>query len=355
MPLAIQCPGCAARLTVADAAAGTVAKCPKCGTAMTVPATAPPPSRPSLRLKTPPPQPSPIEDDEPPRPARRRRVEDEDDRPARRRARDEEDDDEDDRPVRRKRKAKPSGPPVWVFVAAGVGALVLLAAVGVATYLLTDRTTTPGDGKPTIVRPGEGGGLLGTAAPAGWSEVRDAEGGYRVYMPGTASKINFSHVAAANAAQGTTGLSGYTCVVPLSDPRTGPPLTVQIRVISLTPSPDKIPGTSAEQLYEAVKGRHPVMETFEDVLEKRPVTLGGKPGLLVVTKKKARRTGVADDPNVPDWARQQERDHEAKEAAARKLHYVTTDGKRVVFVEVEAPADPDPAMLKTLTESFQFV
>ncbi|MFO0852723.1 MAG: hypothetical protein U0871_29795 [Gemmataceae bacterium] len=353
MPLAVQCPGCAARLTVADAAAGTVAKCPKCGTAMTVPATAPRPSRPSLRLKTPPPQPSPIADDEPPRPARRRRAEDEDDdRPARR-PRDE--DDEDDRPVRRKRRAKPSGPPVWVFVAAGVGALVLLAAGGVVAYLLTDRGGN-GGGQPAVIRPGEGGGLLGTVAPAGWAEVRDARGGFRLYMPGTATQVDYSRVAADNAASGVTEIVGYGSLRP-DAPGSGEGLRVEI--LSQVPPPGTAAGTTPDELFDRMFGKGGATLHFNEVVEKKPVTLGGKPGLMVTIKPKPRpNTRPARDPNEPDWIKEIDKEEDAREAkrlAGRVVHLFTHDGKRTYRIKVESPGEPDPAMLKTLIESFQLI
>jgi hypothetical protein len=70
----------------------------------------------------------------PRRPPRGRRVPDDDDRPRRRRRRDDREDESDDGP--RRRRARQGGVPVWVWLAVGGGALLLLGMCAVGGLIV---------------------------------------------------------------------------------------------------------------------------------------------------------------------------------------------------------------------------
>jgi hypothetical protein len=106
MPISVQCPGCSAKLNAPDAAAGKRVKCPKCQTAVPIPAADPieaaevvdDPSPPPARRK---PEPGDEPDGRPEK--KSSQWEDDDDRPKRKSRRDD-DDGEDDRPKKRSRR-----------------------------------------------------------------------------------------------------------------------------------------------------------------------------------------------------------------------------------------------------------
>lgn len=116
MPIAVQCPGCNAKLNAPDAAAGKRLKCPKCAGAITVPALAPAPA-PSFEVvdeTEPPPAPPAVEkprraepDDEAPPPrSKRAEPDDEDDEaPRNKQRRDDDEDADDEAPLAKKRRA----------------------------------------------------------------------------------------------------------------------------------------------------------------------------------------------------------------------------------------------------------
>ena len=178
--IVVDCPGCPAKLSAPETAAGKQIRCPKCGAVATVPALvqaeevpvvdgtlAPPPK---LR-----PKPVPVdddEDDERPR-ARGRRAEDddeEDERPrkkTRRRAADDDDDDDDDPPPR-KRRRKSGGVSAGIIVLAVVGGLLLVCGIGFGIYALTGKNS------PFAKR---------TPVPAGWKEFSYPQDRFKAYFP----------------------------------------------------------------------------------------------------------------------------------------------------------------------------
>jgi predicted Zn finger-like uncharacterized protein len=133
MPIRIECPGCQASYAVADDLRGKKIRCRKCQAVVAVGGAARPASSEATQARPP--------ARRGPAPAARRR-DDEDDRPRRRR----DDDDENDRPRRRRRPdddEERSGTSPLVWVGAGVGGLVVVAAVVVIVWLNSGTKLPP--------------------------------------------------------------------------------------------------------------------------------------------------------------------------------------------------------------------
>ncbi|VTR91271.1 unnamed protein product [Gemmata massiliana] len=176
--IVVDCPGCPAKLSAPETAAGKQIRCPKCGAVATVPALvqaeevsvvdgtlAPPPPKPR-------PKPVPVDDDEDserPR-TRARRAEDddeEDERPRKKKRRRAADDDDDDPPPR-KRRRKSGGVSAGIIVLAVVGGLLLVCGIGFGIYALT--------GKNSLF-------AKKTPVPAGWKEFSYPQDGFKAYFP----------------------------------------------------------------------------------------------------------------------------------------------------------------------------
>jgi len=203
MPITILCPGCSARITAPDKAAGRTVKCPKCQAPMTVPnpaddagfeivdeEPAPPPPVPVKAVAKPiaatPIKATPVT-------AKRKAAaideeEEEFDRPKSKRRRDDDDDGENDRPRRKGRKAaKKGGFPLWIPL---VGGGVLLIAVAVVLFLFVFNKQDAGSGSGGgggggSRETGGGGGGSGnpqTGPPAGFSKITVSD--FSVFLPG---------------------------------------------------------------------------------------------------------------------------------------------------------------------------
>ena len=214
MPIAVVCPGCGAKLSAPDAAAGKKVKCPKpnCGTAITVPKpqadfevvedespAKPAPTKPKKavaevdddddapKVKKKPARAEADEEDEDEKPKKKRAAADEDDeeRPAKRkRAADEDEEDEDEKPKKKKKQGGMS--PAVIAVIALVGLLVL-GGVGYGIYELTKKDETA---KPNPNPPGPPIGLpapgvpLGKQGPMdGWVEYSSDQDKFRIRLP----------------------------------------------------------------------------------------------------------------------------------------------------------------------------
>jgi hypothetical protein len=327
MPILLSCPGCGTRLNAPDSAAGKSVKCPRCQSTARVPA--------------------PGSDDLDSRPRKRRP----------------DDDEADPRPRRRKAKKK-GGVPAWVFVAGGGGLLLLAAAaVVVAVLRFAGGGGTDGGGGGG----GGLGGLVGTVAgsapvgpPPGFSEVRDPEGGFRVYLPGTLRK----GVISINGREVRDGSqTAWAGAVPGTDNN------VKARSYR-EPS-----GLSPEELWETLSRYHGLVADKGIVIEsKTPITLGGKPALAVRLRDKDAAPAEPHQlrplpPNAtPEQRRQREEAEElmrkteevrARSNAARarrEVHYIVSDGTRVILLHLEWKGEfPSEATLKTVTASFEFL
>jgi predicted Zn finger-like uncharacterized protein len=206
MPFPIVCPECDARLQVPDTLAGKRVKCKKCGgTFVARPVDDDDddrPARPAAKAADKP-RPRPVADDEDEgdrpqrRSARASRRDDDDDadqnRP-RRRSRDEDDEDDEPRPRGKKKGKKKAGSPVLLFVLLGVGALVLIGG-GIGVYFAFIKEDKPADqpvakGDAPKGSAGKGGAAGADAGTAGWVEVHEPEGRYRVKFPVAATAMN---------------------------------------------------------------------------------------------------------------------------------------------------------------------
>jgi hypothetical protein len=333
MPVPLSCPGCGARLTAPESAAGQSVTCPKCQTAIAVPAAdyevvdAPPPARPVRAVPARPVAARPVDEDDSRR-FKRRRVDgddDEDDRPRKKPARaayDDEDDDEGDYAPRKKPR-KNKGVPVWVFAAIGGGVLFLIAAA-VGGYLLLGGKS---GGLPL-------GGVL-DSPPAGYSTARDSDGGFRVFLPGMAKKAEVtvngqkvdSRTKAVWASMGSNGDS-------------------QAWVTSMPLPANFNPGTSPEQLEQLLKMTEGGFDAPWNVIAgKTPKTLDGKPALEVRHWYNGNWVGQdKGKPQTPDPNSNQ------------TVLCVTHDGKRVYVIKLERKGRmPDDETVKTVYESFKFI
>jgi hypothetical protein len=192
MSFTTACPNCDARLQAPDTVEGKRVKCKKCGEAFVARPVEEEdddrPARPAkAAAKT---RPRPVADDEDDRPRRpskaSRRDDDEDDDRPRRRSRDDEDDEPRPKATKKgKKRKKPVGAPVLLFVLIGVGALVLIGG-GITAYVLLSDDKAPenpapkgGPGGPA----GPGAVAAGGGLAAGWPETHEPGGQYRVRFP----------------------------------------------------------------------------------------------------------------------------------------------------------------------------
>jgi hypothetical protein len=290
------------------------------------------------------------EDDDRPR---RRDDDDEDDRPRRRPARDE-DDDEDDRP---RRKRKKSGMPVWVFAAGGGAVLFVIAVAAVGGYLLLGR--------------GAGGSTgLFRKPPAGWTDVRDTEIGFQVFLPGQVTKgqrmVNGKPSPGANLYGGHDG-------------------KITTMLFATTAPGNFNPGSSPDELYALFKnpnyGGAGIEAPWNEVESRTPVTLGGKPGLMVKVKEKKNWMDRQNMPGVPadffkglpeeqrkqmedaqkksremmDEANKKFADMDAARPGRREVYFLAVNGQKVVLIHLSTTGEyPDDGALKSISDSFEF-
>ncbi len=282
MSIHVQCTNCSAKLNAPDSAAGKRVKCPKCAKRIVVPKvdddvedddTAPRKTVNSVVAK----KSVPIE------------PEDDDERPRKKTRRREEENDEDERP-RKKTKAdsknKKGGVPWWVFAIAGVG---LVGVIGVvATLVLTG-------GKPgALIGPG---GVLGPTSPAGYTAVRDPEGGFTIFLSGEAKKVN----ASFNGQNvGELGQHGWATVSGDADPD-GKRATIWSRNLPTGFNP----GTDQIGLMKLLLNVDPGAtdnKRFE-VVGQRAVMIAGLPGCRAWNRKSNRKPSCGANRATKEFGR----------------------------------------------------
>jgi|GEM_PF-3124262 len=162
MPIVVTCPGCPAKLSAPDDAAGKQIRCPKCGTIAPVPALIPAEEMPIVEAavvsqKPRKPIQAEIDDEEEeverPRKKKKKRYLDDDDY-------------EHDHP-RRKRKSRGGGAGVVIALIV-VGGLLLLAVGGGAVYYLSGKKALFAKKAPV---------------PPGWKQYSFPDEGFKVYTP----------------------------------------------------------------------------------------------------------------------------------------------------------------------------
>jgi predicted Zn finger-like uncharacterized protein len=330
MPAMVQCPSCSARLNLPDSAVGKRVKCPKCGNTITPAAAA---------EEQPRKQPVPHDDDNRTRTPRRRN---------------DDEGDADERPRKKLRPKKSGAPVVLLAVGGGIGLLGILAVV--LFFVLDIKLGGAGKGgpepgagakspsQPDSGKPGKGepGGVASadpakTSAPSdGWTTAEDAIGGYSVAMPGTVRPMDLSR-AGGQELQPTAYANAVR----------DPDKDVKVMAISLLPPAGVKLGKSADEQLAMLRVWNRKIGTLEEIAEQAAVTLGGRPGLKVVLKPIPL---VANDANTPEEVRA---DRE-KEARKRTVCLVTTNGKRIVLVQMEFHDAPAADIVKRVSESFRF-
>jgi Zn-finger nucleic acid-binding protein len=314
--LVVNCPSCDARVTAPHSAVGKRVKCPKCGTGIAV---------------------TDDEDDDRLVKSRRRDEDDEDDDRPRRKARRRDDDDEDeddDRPRRKKSAGKKGGPPVILFVAIGGGLLVLGVAVVVLFVLFRGNPKGPG-------------GVFGPSAPAGYTAVREPAGGFAVFLPGMTSKVDVKINNQDGAKLGHYGWAGI-------DGGSDQQVWAWSRPVPAGFNPGTDPDGLVKLLAAYEHDAQPGNDRYE-VVGKRAVTLGGKPGVEVRLKQKPHLMSQPGDNGF--FA---ERDKEETERVARDgehhVFYVTHNGKQVFIIHVsQRKSFPADDVLKTIADSFALI
>jgi hypothetical protein len=126
----------------------------------------------------------------------------------------------------------------------------------------------------------------------------------------------------------------------------------QVTTHSLVPPADFKMGSSPDELYAALLLHQKGLMTFQDVLLKESVKLGGRPGLKVVTK--ANNFSPPPKLDDPETMQRLEEGYK-KDIARRRTYFVTTTATRVIVILAQTEGDPEPAELKTITDSFAFL
>jgi hypothetical protein len=232
--------------------------------------------------------------------------------------------------------------------------LAIGLAVALAAGCKKDKKSGSTDNSPAPVNPGNpGGGKNGqgretaSAPPAGWCEARDAVGGYRVFMPGERPVTPDFSKAGGKEGQGTGCYAGI--------PNRAIP--AEVHTFSILPAVGFKLGTAPDELFAALKVFNRVIDSHHNVLEKAPTTLGGKPALKVVLQKKPfdrPKSPIDEDPAFAKM-RADEAAREKAEQAKRQVYYLTNTNTRLIIIQVDTPADPEPAVLNTITDSFKFL
>jgi len=116
-------------------------------------------------------------------------------------------------------------------------------------------------------------------------------------------------------------------------------------------------GTAPDELFAGLKSFNQAIDSHHDVLEKTPTTLDGKSALKVVLKKKPSSRPKSDFGNDPFLAKieVEQAAREKQEQAKRQVFYITNTRSRIIIIQVDTPGEPEPAVLKTITDSFAFL
>jgi hypothetical protein len=232
---------------------------------------------------------------------------------------------------------------------------VLLLVVPLAVLGCKKSTKKDGgDSTPPLVDksgPGSSGGdprskgrAGGGDVPAGWEEARDTVARFRLLMPGktlfypsyTGVPPQFQKLQMTSTSHGVKDIEN----------------DVRVKTISFIPPAGFKLGTTPEELYAAFSFFHPNYESLHTILEKAPVTLGGRPALKLYTRPIDLAAGTKL-PEDPAFAKD-EIERRKKRDAERVLYYVAVNGQRVIILSISSAGDPPPALVKTVTESFTY-
>ncbi len=318
-----------------DTAAGKRVKCPKCSTPILVPAAENDfeivdvePRRPVIPAVKKPPVEIVDEDDEV---------------------------DEEERPRKKKKKAavKKKGLPVWTFAVGGVG-LFALIGIGVAAVVLLTGGKHGGSGTTSATNgsggPAGPGGAIVPSTPAGFTAVRETDGGFAVFLPGDAKKTNpkFNGQSVSEL-----GHFGWAVDAVRNDDPDGKQAGAQSRPLP----PGAKTGTDQNTLMRMLTEIDSFVTESEKlaVVSKRMVTLGGKPGIEVKVKEKAQQRGTPGETGVWTEIDREERERVAK-AGLHTVTYFTHDGNRIYTIRIsQKKAFPTDDELKIVVDSFSIL
>jgi hypothetical protein len=281
MPLTAACPSCTARLTAPDRLAGKTVKCPKCLTAIRLPAAEPgfevvEDDEPVVaRPKVKPPDASGftvVEDEEPERP-----------KPKKIRTRPVTEDEEDERyPIPRRRASSGSAAShTRLFIALG-GGLVFLAVIASGVYYALGKVPT----KPPTAATGHE--PVTPPAPVEWKLFTSPDKTFSVRLPGTPTSANDGDLAGVKTQNWALKAGDWEykfTVVTLPPELPGEAmLDTMVETLSSSAKPD--PGVT----YTDVKlGKYPARQvrfvTGMEHLYLRAATAGGRLFLFVVSSK----------------------------------------------------------------------
>ena len=239
--------------------------------------------------------------------------------------------------------------------------LVLIAAfaatvIGVGCKKKEAKNEPSGTSEPPpVVNPGGGGGGGGggtkgailSVPPAGWCEVRDVIGGLRVFLPGD------KPVVPDPARLGSKGNLATGCYATIKNPN----INAEVKTFSIPHQAGAKVGSAPDELFTGLRLVSGSVDQLHDVLEKTPVTLGGKPALKIVLKRKASNRPKMNVGNDPFFAKMEAEfaEREKKEQAMRQVFYITNTGTRIIIIQVDTPGEPEPAVVKTVIDSFAFL
>lgn len=227
-------------------------------------------------------------------------------------------------------------------------ALAALVAVALAAGCKKKKPDPAADDAPNTPAgtPGPAGGGAQPAGgpPVGWSEARDTIGGFRLFVPGRSRVLDMTGAPEDKKRLQMTMISAGTVLdakIPM------------VQTHSLVPVGGLKIGSSPDELYAGLLQLHQGVMTFQDVLAKESITLGGRPGLRVLTKANS----YSPPPKMPDNPAFEKQLAEGykKDIARRTTYLVTTTATRVIVILVQSEGDPNPADLKTMIDSFAFL
>lgn len=222
------------------------------------------------------------------------------------------------------------------------GVVLLLLAAGCKKE--QKKAPPPDNAPPPITGEETGKPAVGSESSAtpGWFEGRDTVGGYKMLLPG---RPLFREKAATNIDQ-----EAQASV--LSHATEGDPENATtVQAASRLPTGASKLGTTPDELYANFAATRAGFLTFNEVVAKSPVTLGGRPAVKLVVKEKAAPIPLPDDPELV----RDELDRRKKKAAKRTTFLLTANKNRIITIQINTPGEPDPTFLNTVIGSFRFL
>jgi len=259
---------------------------------------------------------------------------------------------------------------MMLIALSGIGAVVVLAGLATVAWFLLGRSSPPPAAPAPVVQVSPETAPV-RRPPAGWTDVRDTEGGYQVFLPGALTK-------------GQPQLAGP---VPAGVQMTlfaGPGDKVAATARSIKPAGPIPPKTPPDEMLGWLPHWNIGVDKNTEVESKTPVTLGGKPGLLVRVKEKRKdylglvakaRGGQLPEANanepqelkdaldlikeyqkLSEEALKKKQDEENARPLRHELYFVTSNGQRVIVIHLKQQGEyPDEGTLTTLTGSFEWL